>query len=165
MGPEFLCESVELFFEGSCYLFCPCYQFYEEFPDHRSDQSSMVQDLNRADPFGSMNGMSDEMRCEFLCGQVKVRKVSVRIRCWCDRTPVVRRDFLKKMGGELGLFPIENLNGNRQRQSYDDRQGSTTGAKISSCKKIFPHNKKQKKPEQKNFFMTYQNILFLFCGR
>jgi hypothetical protein len=67
-GPESLCESVELFFEVSCYLFCPCYQFYEEFPDHRSDQSSMVQDLNRDDPFGSMNVMSDEMRCDFLFG-------------------------------------------------------------------------------------------------
>jgi hypothetical protein len=26
-----------LFSEGSCYLSCPCYQFYEEFPDHRSN--------------------------------------------------------------------------------------------------------------------------------
>ena len=64
--PESLCKSVELFFEGSCYLFCPNYQFYEEFPDHRSDKSSMVQDLNRADPFGSMNVMSDEVLCDFL---------------------------------------------------------------------------------------------------
>jgi hypothetical protein len=60
-GPEFLCKSVELFFEDFCYLFCPCYQFYEEFPDHRSDQSGTVQDLNSDDPFGSMNSMSDEM--------------------------------------------------------------------------------------------------------
>ena len=36
-GPEFLRKSPELFFEGSCYLFCPYYQFYEEFPDHRSN--------------------------------------------------------------------------------------------------------------------------------
>ena len=67
-GPEFLRKNMELFFEDSCDLFCPCYQFYKEFPDHCSDKSSTVQDLNSDEPFGSMNGMSDAMLCDFLYG-------------------------------------------------------------------------------------------------
>ena len=33
-GYELLCQSYEFCFEGFCHLFCPRYQFYEEFPDH-----------------------------------------------------------------------------------------------------------------------------------
>lgn len=37
-------------------------------------QSGTREDLNSDDPLSSMNVMSDEMRCDFLCGQVKVRE-------------------------------------------------------------------------------------------
>jgi len=33
-GHELMCQSHEFCFEGFCHLFCPRYQFYEEFPDH-----------------------------------------------------------------------------------------------------------------------------------
>jgi hypothetical protein len=86
----------------------------------------MVQDINSDDPFGSMNIMSDEMLCDFF--ERTGEGTQVCMRCWCDRTPVVWGDF-QKNGRGMGSFPIENLNGDRQRQSYADSQGSTTDAK------------------------------------
>lgn len=70
-GPEFLCKSRELFSEGFCYLFCPLYQFYEEFPDHCTHQSGTDEHLNSDEPFGSMNVMSDELLHGFFGSALK----------------------------------------------------------------------------------------------
>lgn len=69
-------QSTELCFDGVCCLLCPVEQVYEEFLDHRNDQPSTGQELNRAEPSGSMNIMSDEMLRDF-CPDCSVERVCV----------------------------------------------------------------------------------------
>ncbi len=59
------------------------------------------------------------------------------------------------------LLLNRNHNGHRQRQRYDDSSGSITGAKGSSCKKIFRSIKKQQKAKEKTSSMPYQSTLFV----
>jgi hypothetical protein len=71
-GQEPVCQGHDFSLDGVCCLLCPCYQVCEEFPDHCNNQSGTFQDLNRDDPLGSMNIMSDECAARFLCPDLRV---------------------------------------------------------------------------------------------
>jgi len=46
-GHELFYQSNKFCFEDFCYLLCPCYQFFKEFPDHCNNEKKMGGYLNQ----------------------------------------------------------------------------------------------------------------------